>query len=256
VEFDDFRAFGMRQQFIQGTHRDHLSLVHDAQAIAQTLRFLHVVRGVQDGGSGRAQTPNQLQNVRARLRVDARGRFVKQDQFGFMHQRRREIQPPLHPARERSDVAITVGFQADEAQQLLNASSELRALHSIETAEKPQVLRRGQARVKGGFLRRQTNHLPHRGGFVADAAAKQDRVAARRAALRGKHRNSGGLTRAVGAKQAENFALRDVEAQSRYCCGRAIALAEALNAQGRRRRKRLIVRSRQEAAFGGIRQGR
>jgi hypothetical protein len=57
----------------------------------------------------------------------------------------------------------------------------------------------------------------------------EQRIIAGQRPLRGEHRNRGGLSGAVGAEQAEDFSLADVEAQSGHSVRRTVALAEVVN---------------------------
>ena len=45
-------------------------MVHDGEAVAQGLGFLHVVRGVEDAGAGLRLFPHQVEEADAALRID------------------------------------------------------------------------------------------------------------------------------------------------------------------------------------------
>src|SRR5882724_10470742 len=46
--FDDLPALQIGEKRVKGTHRDELSLLHDSEAVAQSFRLFHVVRGVEN----------------------------------------------------------------------------------------------------------------------------------------------------------------------------------------------------------------
>jgi len=49
----------------------------------------------------RVQPANKLPQLLTQLHVDPGGRFVEDDDFGFVHQRLRDHDAPLHPAGKR-----------------------------------------------------------------------------------------------------------------------------------------------------------
>jgi hypothetical protein len=56
------------QQRVESAHSDELPLTQDSQAVAQSFRLFHVMRGVQDGVAVIAQTANDFQDLLERLR--------------------------------------------------------------------------------------------------------------------------------------------------------------------------------------------
>ncbi len=59
-----------------------LSVSSELDRVRQGLRLVQVVRGQQDRGPVRAQPPDQLPELPTRLRVEARGRLVEEEQLG------------------------------------------------------------------------------------------------------------------------------------------------------------------------------
>ena len=55
-ELDDVLGAERRDQLARRAERDQLALVHDADAIAELVRFVHVVRGDQDGAAVARET--------------------------------------------------------------------------------------------------------------------------------------------------------------------------------------------------------
>ena len=66
---------------------DQLAAVDDANALAETLGFLHVVRSVEDAHAVLAVEPRHaLEDVVAALRIDADGRLVEKEQARLIDQ--------------------------------------------------------------------------------------------------------------------------------------------------------------------------
>src|SRR5229473_2673639 len=64
AHFDDLPALHLGEESVEGAHRNELSLVHDSKTVAQSLRLLHVVRGVENSCTGFAQAAHNFENVR------------------------------------------------------------------------------------------------------------------------------------------------------------------------------------------------
>jgi hypothetical protein len=53
-------------------------VVHNGHAVAKPLRFFHVMRRVHNRATFAAQLFDTLEDVVPRLRIDARGRLIKE----------------------------------------------------------------------------------------------------------------------------------------------------------------------------------
>ena len=80
--------------------------------------------------SSRASRATSSQSARAALRVEARGRLVEEEDAGPVHEREREIEPPLHAARVAADLAVGGLGQPDAVEQLV-AGARLRSAFGI-----------------------------------------------------------------------------------------------------------------------------
>ena len=63
----------------------------------------------------------------ARLRVEAGGRLVEEQQVGVVDERAAEREPPLHAARELARLGVGLRLQRRELQQLRHALVDRRA---------------------------------------------------------------------------------------------------------------------------------
>src|SRR4029453_2973259 len=82
------RAAVRGEQFGERAEREELAGADDGDAIAEPLRFFHVMRRVDDGAPVAMQRLDALEDLVARLRIDADGRLVEQQQLGTVDTRR------------------------------------------------------------------------------------------------------------------------------------------------------------------------
>lgn len=73
-----------------------MAVVDDADAVAELLGLLHVVRGVDDCEARRPKIPDALQDGVPTLRVNADGRLVEDEKAGSVEQAGADVEPSLH----------------------------------------------------------------------------------------------------------------------------------------------------------------
>jgi len=79
--------------------RDEPSVIDDADTVAEGLRLLHVVGGIDDRDSFvTIEALDAFEDVIARLRVDAYGGFVQEQHARLVQQADREVRSPHHAA--------------------------------------------------------------------------------------------------------------------------------------------------------------
>jgi hypothetical protein len=81
-EVDDMLTPEPGNQFLGCAERDHLTAIDDRDAIAQTFRFVHVVRCQQDGSAARAKAMNDVPQLPPRLRIETRRWFIEDNSSG------------------------------------------------------------------------------------------------------------------------------------------------------------------------------
>src|SRR5262245_46284354 len=112
--------------------------------------------GVDDRDTGGVDPANFLEDVVARLGIDAGRRLVEQEQAWSVNQASTEVEPPLHAARKSLDAGVAAIGQANRSQYLLHALAEDRFRHPVKCAEKLQVFARRKLAVDRQFLRHDT----------------------------------------------------------------------------------------------------
>jgi hypothetical protein len=95
-----------RDQFGAGAFGDEPARIDNPNPRAKTLRFLHVVRGVENRGARVAQALHQIEDRATALRVDADCRLIQDQELRSMQNSAREIQASLHPARIGADDVV------------------------------------------------------------------------------------------------------------------------------------------------------
>ena len=81
------------------SRRDDSPLVDDGDAITQRRGFIQLVRGQQHRVAIELHAANLRVQFMARLRIEARRRFIENDHLGAMHKRQGQGQPLPLPAR-------------------------------------------------------------------------------------------------------------------------------------------------------------
>ncbi len=115
------------QQFVRRTVCNDLSVIHDRDAIAQHVRFFHIVRRQHDRRSIALYRLDHVPEVAARLRVQAGGRLVQKHEGRIVDQRNRKQQSLPLPTGQFARVAvedIAEGAGLDQGVALIRAAVE------------------------------------------------------------------------------------------------------------------------------------
>ncbi len=206
-------TFDPRDEFGKRAAGDRVALVHDADAGGHRFDFLDVVGGVEDGCSFRGQLFDEFEDEVARLGVDTDGRFVHDDQFGFVHERAPDIQPPLHASAEVFGLFTQASFQADDLGDFEASCRQLLLRHAVEASEEFEVLLRGHLLVDRQFL----CHIPDATfdflvlSILVDAEHRYFPVVYRDQADYGAY--TGGFSSSVRSEQSDYFAFPHVQAE-------------------------------------------
>src|SRR5438105_3610037 len=104
--------------------RQQPSLIDDPHAIAQPLRFLHVMRGVENRAAFALEREDVLEDRVARLRVHPDRRLVEQQQRWIVDHPDGQIETPFHAARVGRGAVARARREADEVERPLHASDK------------------------------------------------------------------------------------------------------------------------------------
>ena len=214
------------------------AVVEHDQPVAQTLGFVHEMRRQQNRLALLHQPLQPLPHQVARLRVEPRRRFVKQQQLRVVDQRARQAQAALHAARELAEFGIGLGCQRGKLQQLRNALLDDRVFDAEVAAEHQQVFGAREVRVQAVELaddaklrldcQRVFRHVQR---TACVAAAEVGDLARIRRSQPQAHADGGGFAGAVGADQPQALARCDVEGKIVDDGAVAVTLVQAVYAE-------------------------
>ena len=100
--------------------RDQPAVVHDADAVAERVRLVHVVRRDQDGAAGFAEPLEHAPELPPRLRVEAGRRLVEKQQVGTSGHGAGHRQALLLAARQLADPRVRLRFELDDREQFVD----------------------------------------------------------------------------------------------------------------------------------------
>src|ERR1019366_8532135 len=191
-------------QRLLGIESNDAPVVDERDAVAQSLSFFHVMRGVNNGHSLRAKGLDHFKEAIARLRIDAHRGLVHQHQARLVYKAGRHVEPPLHASGEiPRQLACTV-LKGGPVKAPRNSLVELLAGQAVVASERTEILFRGEARIKSQILWH-PSQCGARSGRIGRRAKDCDSPGV------GNHTahngaNQSAFARAVRTEQAEAFA--------------------------------------------------
>ena len=96
---------------------DDAAAVHDHEAIAELLGLVHVMRGQDQGDAVALELEQPLPQQVASLGIEARGRFVQQQDLRVVDQRPGDGEPPAHSSGQGVDAVSCLVGQPGEVEQ-------------------------------------------------------------------------------------------------------------------------------------------
>jgi hypothetical protein len=140
-------------------------VVDDGDAIAQALGFVHVVRREEDRPSAALQVAEDVPHLAARLRIEARRRFVEKKQLRIAYQGRGNGQTLLLSARELANPGVLLFVEFNHVEHLDRIEAAI-----VEGAKETKRLKDGELFGEFGFLQGNADALPQ-GAIVPLAPA-------------------------------------------------------------------------------------
>ena len=182
---------------------DQVTAVEDADAIGELVGLFEVLRGEEDRHAELlVQLAHLLPHAGAADGIETRGGLVEEQHLGVVHERGREVEPPLHAAGIRADLAIERVADVDHGRQLLDPLFGLPAAQAVEAPLEPQQLDAGLLAVERDVLEGDADAQPHLLGLGRDVVAGHDRAATGRRQQRAEHADGGGLAGRVRPEEA------------------------------------------------------
>src|ERR1043166_1103610 len=86
TELDDLIGAKGFDQLGRRAERDHFSVVHDRDAVAETRRLFHVMCRQENRAAARAEFLDDVPEREARLRIESGGRFIEKQQLRIAYE--------------------------------------------------------------------------------------------------------------------------------------------------------------------------
>ena len=131
---------GRLPQFGQRAFGQDGAVVDNANPVAEPFGFVEVVRRVDHGGALGGNGPDEFENVRAGLRVEADRRLVHQHRPRSVQQPGGDVEASQHAAGEPFHRLGRAFSQADTRQNRVDPRTEIRAAQPVQASEKRQIV--------------------------------------------------------------------------------------------------------------------
>ena len=105
-----FRAGG-GDQFARAAKSDLFAVVHDGDALAEALGFVHIMRGEKNGAARGFELLDQIPKLAAGLRVEAGGGFIEKKKIGIADECACEREALFLAAGKIADAGILFFFE-------------------------------------------------------------------------------------------------------------------------------------------------
>jgi len=194
------------QQLLRGAAGNDVTMVHDRDVVAEQVSLLHIMRGQHHGLAAGLDRLHQIPEIAPRLRIEAGGRLVEEQQVGIVDQGDRQQHALALAAGQLAVIAVEELFQVAGLDQLLDRRAVV-----VQRVEEAEVLAHGQEILQRGVLELDADPLAvvrvQRAAAVADFARRGPHQPF-------EHFHGGALAGTVGPEQAQAAALLDVEADA------------------------------------------
>ena len=198
-------------ELVIGALCQHAAAVHDHDAAADLLDFLHVMAGIHHRGALVAQAADALQDGVAALRVDRHRGLVEEDELGLVRDAAGNVEATRQAARELAGAELGKVAQADKVDRLVHQRTAALAVVDVKAAEIVDVLAHRELVEHRDLLR---NHADAALEVVAGGshglAEQLDGAFVVGEQLQNAV-DGRGLARAVGAQQAKDLAAGDAQ---------------------------------------------
>ena len=192
-------------------------MVDDRDAVAQALRFFHVVRRQEHRDAPRVHAFDRLPQREAALRVEARGRLVEEEHRRVVRDRARNLNALRHAARELVRESAGALAQPEIGEQLVGAHPRVLRMEAEVHPMHREVLADGERAIERAELRHDADRALHRRRVGAHVDPIHGYASRRRfhAGRADAHRRR--LACAVRSEQPEDLATAHLEVDPLQC---------------------------------------
>ena len=221
------------QQLGRTAARDDVAVIHRDQPL-EARGLVHVGGGDDHAHAGPPgpDRADQLPELPARERIDARGRLVEDQQVGIVDERAAQAELLLHPARQLARRALLERVEAGRGEKVGDAPSALRRPLAEQAAVEVDVLEHAQRRVEvaAETLRHvgDARRLPRAVAPLGHVAAEHRHAAGLNPAHAGHEREQGRLADAVRPDDSDHAAGGKIERHVVEGARPAVAMRDVL----------------------------
>jgi hypothetical protein len=184
----------------------------DGDAGAQALDLGEVVAAEHQRAPLGGELGHRVAHRARRLRVEARGGLVEEDDLRLVHQRPHDGQLLPHALAEAADGLVFAASEAEALEVTERARPRRGLVDLVEPHEEAQVLAGGEALVEAGLLREEPHPLPQPRPVVAPQGQPAHGAPPRRRRQEPRqHAHRRRLAGAVGAEQPEDLTRPHLE---------------------------------------------
>ncbi len=195
-----------------GARGDDLALVDHHDLVGQVVGLLQVLGGQDQGGALVHQLAEHRPQPRPALRVQPGRRLVEEQDGRRGQQADRQVEPAAHAPRIGLGHPVGGMGEVEAVEEPFGGLDDVLPGQPVERPDEPEVLAAGEELVDGRRLAGEPHAAADLVGLPEDVEAGHPPGAARGHAQRGQHPHERRLARAVGAREAEDGAGRDDEA--------------------------------------------
>src|SRR5690349_17734272 len=219
--FAAIRAFDLEDVGFDAGHErarralgHHAPLGDDREAVA-ALGFIHVVGRNENRGAGIRELEQPFPEIATALRIHGAGRFVEQQQFGFMQRGRRERETLLLATTHGPGALLAQIFEVVGGALLGDAGFHV-ALEPIEFGHEIQVFVGGEVFPQREFLRHVAKPATDGFGILDDGEPEHFGMAIARQQHAAKHAQRRRLAGAVRSEESVDATGGNVEVDVIY----------------------------------------
>ena len=176
--------------------------------------------------SSAAQRVDVAPQRRPRLRVEPDRRLVQEQHARGVQQAAGDLQPALHPARERAHERRAAIGQAHELEHRVEPRGHAGASQPIDGGVEAQVLLGAEMLVERGLLEDEADAPANLGALPHDVESRHPGAAGRGPQQRAKHLDRRRLAGTVGPEEAEQLPRRHAQVDAAHGFDGAIGLRQ------------------------------
>ena len=226
-ELDDVFSTDGADELLRCAEGDDLAVVHDGDAVAEALGFVHVVGGEDDGSAGLFELVDEIPEMATGLGIEAGGGLIEEEEFRIADEGAGHGEALLLASGEAADTGFALFFELRGADGLFD-----RDAMAEEAAEHAQGFFDGEFFRELGFLKLDADALAELGGVRMPVEAEELDCAFVGSGQAFTHFDGGGLPCPVWTEQAKAFAARDFEVDAIDGLDVGVSLADAAEEQG------------------------